>query len=88
MGGRYPGGRRHIRLARERIAQKKIGLNSVPRDRGYGNRPQKDQKAYYSGKKRHTLKTQVRIEQGSLKIIDVQEAKGGEHDFKIYKDTI
>jgi hypothetical protein len=34
------------------------------------------------------LKTQVIIERNSLQIIDVQEAKGSEHDFKIYKDTI
>jgi hypothetical protein len=39
-------------------------------------------------KKRHTLKTQVIVERDSLQIIDVQEAKGGEHDFKVYKDTI
>ncbi|MDR0742988.1 MAG: transposase [Tannerella sp.] len=32
--------------------------------------------------------TQVIIERNSLKIIDLQEAKGSEHDFKIYKDTI
>jgi hypothetical protein len=34
-----------------------------------------------------TLKTQVIIERNSLQIIDVQEAKGSEHDFKVYKDT-
>jgi hypothetical protein len=34
------------------------------------------------------LKTQVIIEGNSLQIIDVQEAKGSEHDFKVYKDTI
>jgi hypothetical protein len=34
------------------------------------------------------LKTQVIIERSSRQIIDVQEAKGNEHDFKIYKDTI
>ena len=28
------------------------------------------------------------MERNSLQIIDVQEAKGSEHDFKIYKDTI
>jgi hypothetical protein len=28
------------------------------------------------------------MERNSLQIIDVQEAKGGEHDFKAYKDTI
>jgi hypothetical protein len=34
------------------------------------------------------LKTQVIIERNSLQIIDVQEAKGSDHDFKVYKDTI
>jgi hypothetical protein len=52
------------------------------------NRPKKNQKEYYSGKKRHTLKTQVIIEQNSRQIIDVQGAKGSEHDFKMFKDTI
>jgi hypothetical protein len=52
------------------------------------NRPQKGQKEYYSGKKRHTLKTQVIIERDSREIIDAREAKGGEHDFKVFKDTI
>jgi hypothetical protein len=49
------------------------------------NRPQK---SIIQEKKRHTLKTQVIIERNSLQIIDVQEAKGSEHDFKVYKDTI
>jgi hypothetical protein len=30
----------------------------------------------------------VIIERSTLQIIDVQEAKGSEHDFKVYKDTI
>jgi hypothetical protein len=30
----------------------------------------------------------VIIERNTLKIIDLQEAKGNGHDFKIYKDTI
>jgi hypothetical protein len=34
------------------------------------------------------LKTQVILERNSKQIIDVQEAKGSEHDFKIYKETI
>ena len=28
------------------------------------------------------------IERNTLEIIDVREAKGSEHDFKVYKDTI
>lgn len=28
------------------------------------------------------------IERNSRRILDVQEAKGSEHDFKVYKDTI
>jgi hypothetical protein len=52
------------------------------------NRPKNGQKEYYSGKKRHTLKTQVIIERNSPQIIDAREAKGGEHDFKVFKDTV
>jgi hypothetical protein len=48
-----------------------------------------NQKERYSGrKKRHTVKTRVIIERKTKKIIDVQQAKGSEHDFKVYKDTI
>ncbi|MDR1478320.1 MAG: transposase [Planctomycetaceae bacterium] len=50
--------------------------------------PKRTQKRIIREKKRHTLKTQVIIERNSQQIIDVQEAKGGEHDFKIYKETI
>jgi hypothetical protein len=51
------------------------------------NRPQKNQKAYYSGKNgtRGRHRSSLR---NTLKIIDVQEAKGSEHDFKVYKETI
>jgi hypothetical protein len=49
------------------------------------NRPKKNQKEYYSGKKQHTLKTQVIIERSSRQIIDIQEAKGCEPDFKVLK---
>jgi hypothetical protein len=51
-------------------------------------RPKKNQKAYYSGKKkRHTLKTQVlaNIETGEIYSINI--AKGKVHDFQIYKDS-
>jgi hypothetical protein len=51
------------------------------------NRP-KNRKEWYSGKKkRHTIKTSVISEQKTKKIIDVREATGSEHDFKVYKDT-
>ncbi|GHU09382.1 hypothetical protein FACS1894151_07010 [Spirochaetia bacterium] len=53
------------------------------------NRPKEGQKEYYSGKKkRRTLKTQVIIERNTMEIPDVQKAKGSEHDFKMYKDSI
>jgi hypothetical protein len=53
------GGRRRIRSAREKGAQEKIGLNPVCRGIGLKsavtespiNRPEKNQKGYYSGKK-------------------------------------
>jgi hypothetical protein len=51
-------------------------------------RPKK-QKEYYSGKKkRHTIKTQVLISRKSKEILDIREAKGSVHDFKVFKDTI
>jgi hypothetical protein len=92
MGGRHPDGRWYVRPARKKGTQKKIGLNSVRGGRCDGKPdkpPQKrTKKSIIQEKKRHTLKTQVIIERGSLQIIDVQEAKGSEHDFNIYKETI
>jgi hypothetical protein len=34
------------------------------------------------------LKTQVVIERNTQEILDVEEAKGSEHDFKVYKDSL
>jgi hypothetical protein len=92
MGGRHADRRRHIRLAREKEAQKKIGLNSVCRGR-CGRKPDKPpskepKRVLFRKQKRHTLKTQAVIERNSREIIDVQEAKGSGHDFKVFKDTI
>jgi hypothetical protein len=50
--------------------------------------PKRTQKSIIREKKRHTLKTQVIIERSSLQIIDIQEAKGSEHDFNVYKETV
>ena len=50
--------------------------------------PKRTNKRIYSGKKRHTLQTQLIVERNSQHIIDVQKAKGGKHDFKVYNDTI
>jgi hypothetical protein len=52
------------------------------------NRPKEGQKAYYSEKKRHTLKTQVIMERNTMDILDVQETDGSFHDFSVYKDSI
>jgi hypothetical protein len=52
------------------------------------NRSKKNQKAYYSEKKSATPKTPVILERKRLEIIDAQEAKGSEHDFTIYNDTM
>ncbi|MDR1221082.1 MAG: hypothetical protein LBK73_15960 [Treponema sp.] len=40
------------------------------------------------GKKRCALKMQVTIERDTMEILDVQEAKGSERDFKIYKESV
>jgi hypothetical protein len=92
MGVRHADRRRRLRLARKKEAQKKIGRNSVCRGR-CGRRldkpPSKGPKrVLFGGKKRHTLKMRVIIERNSREIIDVQEAKGSDHDFKVFKDTI
>ncbi len=51
-------------------------------------RPSKKQKKFYSGKqKEHTLKTQVVIEQKTLKIICLRHGKGKTHDFRLFKST-
>jgi len=48
----------------------------------------KNQREYYSGKKkRHTLKTQVIAEESNLKIICLEFDKGKCHDFKLFKNT-
>ncbi len=51
-------------------------------------RPKKHQKRFYSGKqKEHTLKTQLIIDQKSLKIICLKHGKGKTHDFKLFKNS-
>lgn len=49
-------------------------------------RPSKKQKAYYSGKKRrHTLKTEIRVTEVG-RICDISKShEGAKHDFKIHK---
>jgi hypothetical protein len=83
MSGRHVDRRGRIRSAREKGSQEKNGVNSnvvVDVTESPINRPRKDQKLTIQEKKRHTLKRQV--------IIDVQEAKGSEQDFKVNKETI
>ena len=41
-----------------------------------------------SGKKQHTLKTQLIIERNTLYIFGVQQATGSEHDCKVHNDTV
>jgi hypothetical protein len=92
VGRRHPGERRHLCTAREKSIEKKITVNPVHRGRRHGKSYKPSERrpkgVLFGKKKRHTLKTQVIIEQDNLKIVDVQEAKGSEHDFKVYKDTI
>jgi hypothetical protein len=92
MGGRHFVERWDFRLAREKEAQEKIGVNSVRCGRRDGKPhkpPQKGSRGVlFRKKKRHTLKTQIIMERNSLKIIDAQEAKGSIHDFTVFKDTI
>jgi hypothetical protein len=51
-------------------------------------RPKKKQKRCYSGKKRHTIKTQVVINRRNGDIISVDQDFGHVHDFKLFKQSI
>lgn len=49
-------------------------------------RPKKKQRKYYSGKKkRHTLKAQVMVDQGTGQIICTAFDKGRVHDFRAFQ---
>jgi len=51
-------------------------------------RPQKGQKAFFSGKQKdHTLKTQVIVDQKTGKIICLGHGKGKTHDFRLFKNS-
>ncbi|MBP6869891.1 hypothetical protein KBC04_03350 [Candidatus Babeliales bacterium] len=46
----------------------------------------KKQRAYYSGKKkRHTLKTQVVVNETDKSIVAIFLGTGNQHDFKLFK---
>ena len=52
------------------------------------DRPSKNQKEWYSGKKKmHTIKTQVEIGINTLLIYSIRFAKGSTHDFKLFKTS-
>jgi hypothetical protein len=48
-------------------------------------RPSKGQKAFYSGKKRHTVKAQLVICVLTRAILSVVVGKGRQHDFAVFK---
>jgi hypothetical protein len=50
--------------------------------------PKGAKRVLFGEKKRHTIKTQVIIKGRNKEIVDVRQAKGREHDFTLYKDTI
>lgn len=48
----------------------------------------KNQRQYYSGKKkRHTIKTQIVVEKSSKKIVCTKADKGRVHDFRVFKES-
>jgi hypothetical protein len=52
-------------------------------------RPKRNQRKYYSGKKRrHTLKTQIIINAKTRKIVAVFVSYGSSHDFNMWKKSI
>jgi hypothetical protein len=67
-------------------------VNPVHCSRYHGKPPKPPEKrpkrVVFGKKKRHTLKTPVILERNTKERGDVKEAKGSEHDFKVFKDTI
>jgi len=52
-------------------------------------RPKKNQKRHYNGKKkRHTQKTQLIVNRQTKEIICTAHAVGSQHDFAIYQDSV
>ena len=57
-------------------------------DRNSDWTPKKNQKRFYSGKKkRHTLKSQVIVDQATQVIICTAHGTGREHDFRLFKNS-
>ena len=55
---------------------------------GFYRTPEKKQKQFYSGKKkRHTLKSQVVVDQITGEILCTTHGKGKEHDFRLFKTS-
>lgn len=48
-------------------------------------RPQRKQRQYYSGKKTHTIKAQLVVDEQTEEILEIDCAKGKVHDFELYK---
>lgn len=66
------------------IERPKVPLKNKKRIKNRRNK----QKKYYSGKKkRHTLKSQIIIEQASKKIVAVECCNGKKHDFRLFKES-
>ena len=85
-----------VRLVKTQEKQKKklldfsLGNNLIAMDvmESSIERPKKHQKRFYSGKQgEHTLKTQVVIEQKTLKIIFLGHDKGKMYDFMLFKTS-
>lgn len=72
---------------RQKLSQEEVESLIIDATEQAIERPKKDQKPYYSGKKkRHTIKTEVRI---NLKgrIVHVSKSRPGSvHDFTLYKE--
>ncbi|MEI6267839.1 MAG: transposase [Methylococcaceae bacterium] len=64
------------------IATVAIDVSDQPMER-----PVKNQKAYYSEKKRHTIKTQLVMCLLTLIMLSVVMGKGQQHDFSVFKDS-
>ncbi|MDR1220151.1 MAG: hypothetical protein LBK73_11180 [Treponema sp.] len=79
-------------LPGKKVLKRKSESVRVHRGRRHGksDKPaeRRSRSVLFGEKKRHTPKTQVITGRDTLEILDVQEAKGGGRDFKVYKESI
>jgi hypothetical protein len=91
MGRKCTDKKRQIQSAGEKtlLTDKKLEVIVVDVTESPVERPNRKQRRYYSGKKKHhTIKTQIIIDSKTHKVIAVFVDNGSSHDFNMWKKSI